>query len=242
MRWRWRDEHRPGGRQNLRRQWRQVDSRQLPCSTLTPVSTSTPTRRVDINSACPVHQLPCRIPNPEPTPVPTPTPTPNPTPSTAPQISISTQPDVWLQTGLNSAGYWMHDGVWGAGNLTRGTYTGLNGSQYEQKVGVSNQMGPNGEVAARMAEVAHRHHGNQELPFPPGWQQAWLPERLDHPWRLPGSPVGRHELSGVPARARRLARSSPCSCRSPRSSRPLPTSTTRPRAATATCPMTSGCK
>ena len=45
----------------------------------------------------------------------------------------------------------MNDGVWGAGNLSRGTYTGLNGSQYEQKVGVSSQMGPNGEVAARMA-------------------------------------------------------------------------------------------
>ena len=45
----------------------------------------------------------------------------------------------------------MHDDRWGAGNLTRGTYTGLNGSQYEQQVGVSTQMGPNGEVAARMA-------------------------------------------------------------------------------------------
>ena len=31
----------------------------------------------------------------------------------------------------------MRDTVWGAGNLTRGTYTGPNGSQYEQQVGVS---------------------------------------------------------------------------------------------------------
>jgi len=80
-----------------------------------------------------------------------PTPTANPAPATAPEIAISTQTDVWLQTGGAGEGYWMNDGGWGAGNLTRGTYTGLNGSQFEQQIGVSNQMGPNGEVAARMA-------------------------------------------------------------------------------------------
>lgn len=96
--------------------------------------------------------LPLRVaPAPAPAPARTPSPAPTPTPSTAPQISISNQPDLWLQTGWDSAAYWMFDGVWGAGNLTRGTYTDLNGSQYEQQVGVSPQAGPNGEGAARVA-------------------------------------------------------------------------------------------
>ena len=72
--------------------------------------------------------LPLRVaPGPAPAPARPASPAPTPAPSTAPQISISNQPDLWLQTGWDSAAYWMHDDVWGAGNLTRGTYTGLNG-------------------------------------------------------------------------------------------------------------------
>jgi hypothetical protein len=66
-------------------------------------------------------------------------------------ISMAAWPTTILQTGSNTDAYWLQDGVWGPGALTRGTYTGLTGSQYQQSMGVSPSMGANGEVAGRIS-------------------------------------------------------------------------------------------
>jgi hypothetical protein len=76
---------------------------------------------------------------------------PPPSGGTAPNIVAANWPSTILQTGNSNDAYWVHDNAWNPGTLTRGTYTGLNGSQYEQYIGVHNVMGPNGEVAFRMA-------------------------------------------------------------------------------------------
>jgi hypothetical protein len=65
-------------------------------------------------------------------------------------ISLGVWPTTILQTGFDTEAYWLQDGVWGPGALTRGTYTGLTGSQYQQSMGVSRTMGANGEVAGRI--------------------------------------------------------------------------------------------
>ena len=63
--------------------------------------------------------------------------------------------------------------------MTRGTYTGLNGSQYEQQVGVSSQMGPKGEVAARMAwkwptgTTEIKSYPSLLVGNKPGYNNAW---------------------------------------------------------------------
>jgi hypothetical protein len=83
-------------------------------------------------------------------PAPTaPAPDPIKTDSTVPQIPLGHWPSTLLQTGWDSDAYWVEDGVWGAGSLTHGTYTGLNGSKYEQSIGRGTTTGPNGEVAFR---------------------------------------------------------------------------------------------
>jgi hypothetical protein len=84
------------------------------------------------------------------TPEPTPT---SPAPALAAPIDIilGAWPTTILQTGLDTSAYWLEDGVWGAGSLTRGAYTGLGGTQYQQSTGVSHTMGPNGEVAGRIS-------------------------------------------------------------------------------------------
>lgn len=101
----------------------------------------------------PVHN-PQVIPAPAPTPVSAPTPAPSPIPApapapapVAPTINVSNLPSTFLQVG----NYWFNDGEWGAQGLTRGTYTGINGSTYEQYVGVSPTVGANGEVAGRVS-------------------------------------------------------------------------------------------
>jgi hypothetical protein len=58
-----------------------------------------------------------------------------------------TFPDI-LQIGTAPA-YWIHDDVWNAAGLTRGTYTGLGGTQYESSNSRSAALGPNGEIAWR---------------------------------------------------------------------------------------------
>jgi hypothetical protein len=74
--------------------------------------------------------------------------------SNAPSIQLrmpnDPSPD-FLQVGNDNHAYWITDGVWGPGQLTRGTYTGLAGSQYETSYGRSPTVGPNGEVAWRSA-------------------------------------------------------------------------------------------
>lgn len=74
-------------------------------------------------------------------------PTAAPATSPAADASIAVQPNGinFLQTG----DYWVNDGVWGAGALTAGTYTGMTGTTYEQAGGVSKQLGPNGEISWR---------------------------------------------------------------------------------------------
>jgi hypothetical protein len=66
-------------------------------------------------------------------------------------ISMGVWPTTILQTGFNTDAYWLQDGVWGAAGLTRGTYTGVTGTQYQQSMGVSPTMGPSGEVAGRIS-------------------------------------------------------------------------------------------
>ena len=78
---------------------------------------------------------------------------PAPAPSTgtiaAPAINVADRGDQYIQVG----DYWFEDGVWGAAGLTRvpaGGYAGLTGSTYEHAIGVSQAIGPQGEVAGRM--------------------------------------------------------------------------------------------
>jgi len=66
-------------------------------------------------------------------------------------IPIAAWPTTVLQTGRDNDAYWVGDGVWGAFGLTRGSYAGTGGTTYEQYTGVSRNIGPNGEVAFRMA-------------------------------------------------------------------------------------------
>jgi hypothetical protein len=101
----------------------------------------------------------------------------SPTPAAAVQLGV--WPTAMLQAGTDADAYWLQDGVWGPGSLTRGKYTGLNGWQYEQSMGVSPTTGPKGEVTGRiswgwptgttevksyMAFLA----GNK-----PGWANSW---------------------------------------------------------------------
>ena len=55
-----------------------------------------------------------------------------------------------IQIGSGPGTYWINDGVWGAAALTLGTYTGENGTTFEQAAGVSPNLGPNGEISWRM--------------------------------------------------------------------------------------------
>jgi hypothetical protein len=84
------------------------------------------------------------------TPPPTSTTAPPPPASTS-AIPVAAWPNTLLQTGFNTDAYWIEDNAWGAAGLTRGTYTGMTGSTYEQYTGVSPNMGPNGEVSFRWA-------------------------------------------------------------------------------------------
>jgi hypothetical protein len=112
---------------------------------------------VDDLVLAPVSAAPAPAPT-EPAPAPAPTepaPAPAPTePAPAPgstTIPLATWPGFLLQTGFDQDAYWGEDGVWGAGALTRGTYTGMTGTKYEQYTGISPNIGPNGEVAFRAA-------------------------------------------------------------------------------------------
>jgi hypothetical protein len=68
-----------------------------------------------------------------------------------PLLAVNSSMPDFLQVGPANHAYWVNDGEWGAGTLTRGTYTGPNGSQYESAYGRSLALGPNGEVAWRSA-------------------------------------------------------------------------------------------
>jgi hypothetical protein len=83
-------------------------------------------------------------------------PAPAPTPAPAPVddiglIPVQSWPGTLLQVGRDNDAYWVEDGVWGPWGLTRDTFTGIGGTTYEQYIGVSPEVGANGEVAFRLA-------------------------------------------------------------------------------------------
>jgi hypothetical protein len=113
-------------------------------------------------------------------PTPAPAPTPGPVPG-LPSIAVAANvADNIYQTG----NYFVHENVWGAGTLTRGVYTGLNGSTYEQYSGVAYPTSGGGPVAARWAgKYATGTDGNEVKAYPsiiagnkPGWGAPGWPD------------------------------------------------------------------
>ena len=98
-------------------------------------------------------------------------------PSAAVQLGV--WPTTMLQAGTPDSAYWLQDGIWGAGSLTRGTYTGLNGTEYEQSMGVSPNVGPNGEVTGRISWgwPTGTNEVKSYMAFlagnKPGWANTW---------------------------------------------------------------------
>jgi hypothetical protein len=94
-------------------------------------------------------------------------------------VPVAAWPHTLLQGGLATDAYWVEDGVWAAQDLTRGTYTGLDGTTYEQYTGISPKVGTQGEIAARISWKWPA--GNREInAFPsiisgqkPGWFNTW---------------------------------------------------------------------
>jgi hypothetical protein len=64
------------------------------------------------------------------------------------RVQGTSLPDL-LQAGTSPA-YWIEDDVWNAVGLTRGTYTGPLGSEFETDYERSATLGPNGEITWRM--------------------------------------------------------------------------------------------
>jgi hypothetical protein len=101
---------------------------------------------------------------------------PVPAPVVVPDVKTGSYPNTLLQVG----DYWLEDGVWGAGSLTLGTFTGLTGSQYEQSVGVSPTVGPNGEVAGRVqwkwptGTTEVKSYPSFVVGKKPGWLNSWI--------------------------------------------------------------------
>ncbi|MBK6007292.1 carbohydrate binding domain-containing protein [Ramlibacter ginsenosidimutans] len=94
-------------------------------------------------------------------------------------VPLGVWPHTLLQVGRANDAYWVEDGVWGAWQLTRGNFTDIYGSTYEQYTGVSPVTGPNGEVAARIA-WKWPMCCNEIKSFPsiiagqkPGWFNTW---------------------------------------------------------------------
>jgi hypothetical protein len=117
-------------------------------------------------------------------------------------IPIAAWPTTLLQIGLDNDAYWVDDGVWGAWGLTRGSYAGTGGLTYEQYTGASPKIGPNGEVAFRMA-WKWPSCCNEIKSFPsiisgrkPGWFNTWTkPNGLDV--QLPGGGFSQTFPSGA---------------------------------------------
>jgi hypothetical protein len=99
---------------------------------------------------------------------------------------VSNQPQNWLQAGA----YWVNDGEWGAGTLTRGTYTGLAGTQFEQQIGVSKDVGALGQIAWRMSwkwpigSTEVKSYPGAIVGAKPGCQNSWTVP-CGHPILLP---------------------------------------------------------
>jgi hypothetical protein len=88
--------------------------------------------------------------------------------------------DNFFQTGTGSSTAFVNRGIWGAAGLTEGTYQGINGTTFEHAVGVSKNLGPNGEIAWRT--VSKWPSGTTEVKaYPsaihgakPGCQNSWI--------------------------------------------------------------------
>jgi hypothetical protein len=94
-------------------------------------------------------------------------------------VPVAAWPHTLLQAGRATDAYWVEDGVWAAQDLTRGTYTGLDGTTFEQYTGVSPKVGPNGEIGARISWKWPTGHSEINS-FPsiisgqkPGWFNTW---------------------------------------------------------------------
>jgi hypothetical protein len=94
-------------------------------------------------------------------------------------VPLGVWPHTLLQAGRDNDAYWVEDGVWGAWDLTRGNFTTIAGTNFEQYTGVSPKIGPNGEIAARMA-WKWTTCCNEIKSFPsiisgqkPGWFNTW---------------------------------------------------------------------
>ena len=94
-------------------------------------------------------------------------------------IPIEAWPTTMLEAGTDADGYWLQDGIWGPGSLKRGKYTGLNGTQYEQKMGINPKAGPKGEVEGRInwAWPTGTTEVKSYMAFlsgnKPGWANSW---------------------------------------------------------------------
>jgi hypothetical protein len=78
---------------------------------------------------------------------------PAPAPAPVGAITVASLPETILQTATDGDGvaYWVHDNTWGPGSLVRGTYTGLGGTEYEQYIGISPELGASGEASFRVS-------------------------------------------------------------------------------------------
>jgi hypothetical protein len=66
-------------------------------------------------------------------------------------ITVADHPDTFLQGPTYAYGTaWLGDGVWAPSGLTRGTYTGPSGTQYEQHIGISSSLGSHGALTGRL--------------------------------------------------------------------------------------------
>lgn len=101
---------------------------------------------------------------------------PAPAPVPAQLIAVNDWPTTILEAGPG----WVFSNEWGIGNLTRGTYTDVNGTNYEQKIGVSQQLGTNGEVSWRVegkwptGTTEVKAYPNIEWGNQPGWANTWI--------------------------------------------------------------------
>jgi hypothetical protein len=81
-----------------------------------------------------------------------------------------------LEVGNTGEIYWLADGVVDVTGLVRDSFTDINGVQYEQHLGVSDEIGVNGEVAVRLSWGYPHVNGSTVKAYPsliagakPGW-------------------------------------------------------------------------
>lgn len=121
-------------------------------------------------------------------------------PSGPTAIAVADWPNVILQ----SSDYWSNEDIWGATGLTRGPYTGINGTTYEQQIGfASPRLNPaSGAVSARFTWKYPT--GTTEVKaYPsiiagnkPGWYQASAPNPAGYNVILPDGSTSTTSPSG----------------------------------------------